>query len=134
MKKLFLIFMIIAVTGCSNSRKLTKKYEKSHQLRGYASWYGKEFHKKLTASGEKYNIRRYTAAHKTLKFGTLVKVVNLKNGNSVKVKINDRGPFVAGRVIDLSPKAFKQLAPLDTGIVPVKILILDDDHTFRYKK
>ena len=53
MKKLFLIFMIIAVTGCSNSRKLTKKYEKTHQLRGYASWYGKEFHKKLTASGEK---------------------------------------------------------------------------------
>ena len=61
----------------------------------------------------------------------MVKVINLNNGNSVRVKINDRGPFVAGRIIDLSPKAFKKLAPLDTGIVPVRILILDDDPYFQ---
>ena len=134
MKRLLIIMMLILIAGCSSSKKLTREYEKSHQLRGYASWYGKEFHKKLTASGEVYSIRKYTAAHKTLKFGTMVKVVNLKNGNSVIVKINDRGPFVESRIIDLSPKAFKKLAPLDEGVVPVKILILDDDSTFRYKK
>ncbi len=134
MKKLLIILMIIFIAGCSNSRRLTKQYEKNHQLRGYASWYGKEFHKKLTASGERYNIREYTAAHKTLKFGTMVEVINLENGNSVKVKINDRGPFVVGRVIDLTPKAFKKLAPLDAGVIPIKIIILDDNNTFRYKK
>jgi rare lipoprotein A len=70
--------------------------------RGKASWYGPGFQGRLTANGERFNTNAYTAAHKTLPFGTKVKVTNKNNGRSVVVRINDRGPFVHGRVIDLS--------------------------------
>ena len=70
-----------------------------------ASWYGGKFHGRLTASGERYNMHALTAAHKTLPFGSKVKVTNLRNNKSAIVTINDRGPFTKGRVIDLSKKA-----------------------------
>jgi rare lipoprotein A len=70
--------------------------------RGKASWYGPGFHGRLTANGERFNTNAYTAAHKTLPFGTKVKVTHARSGRSVIVRINDRGPFVHGRVIDLS--------------------------------
>ena len=70
--------------------------------RGKASWYGPGFHGRLTANGERFNTNAFTAAHKTLPFGTKVKVTNNKTGRSVVVRINDRGPYVHGRVIDLS--------------------------------
>ncbi|MFA0501582.1 septal ring lytic transglycosylase RlpA family protein, partial [Vibrio sp. 10N.222.46.A1] len=104
-----------------------------HALVGKASWYGDKFHGKLTASGETYNMNAYTAAHKTLPFGTIVRVTNTDNGKSVDVKINDRGPYVKGRVIDLSHKAFAQIGNVKQGTVPVKIEIVDDSNTFRYK-
>lgn len=78
-------------------------------------------------------MRAYTAAHKTLPFGTVVRVINTTNSKSVEVKINDRGPFVSGRVIDLSQKAFEQIGSTNQGVVPVRIEILDDSNTFRYK-
>jgi len=78
-------------------------------------------------------MRAYTAAHKTLPFGTVVRVINTANSKSVDVKINDRGPFVRGRVIDLSQKAFEQIGSTNQGVVPVRIEILDDSNTFRYK-
>ena len=78
-------------------------------------------------------MRAYTAAHKTLPFGTVVRVINTANNKSVDVKINDRGPFVRGRVIDLSQKAFEQIGNTNQGVVPVRIEILDDSNTFRYK-
>ena len=78
-------------------------------------------------------MRAYTAAHKTLPFGTVVRVINTTNSKSVEVKINDRGPFVSGRVIDLSQKAFQQIGSTNQGVVPVRIEILDDSNTFRYK-
>ena len=146
MKKLSLIFTIIVLsmlTACSSRTTLTSAststspktiaYSKSHDLVGQASWYGKKFHGKLTASGETYNMRAYTAAHKTLPFGTVVRVINTTNSKSVEVKINDRGPFVSGRVIDLSQKAFEQIGSTNQGVVPVRIEILDDSNTFRYK-
>lgn len=133
MKRTIIFLLMLFFVSCT-SMELTEKYEKNHDLQGKASWYGKEFHGRLTASGEKYNIRKYTAAHKTLPFGTMVKVINLDTGKSVKVKINDRGPFVRGRIIDLSPKAFKKIADLDEGVLNVRLIILDDKHTFRYKK
>lgn len=141
MKKLNLIvilFIAVIFTGCSSTstkqtNSKTSQYSRNHQLRGQASWYGKNYHGKLTASGEKYNMRAYTAAHKTLPFGTIVKVTNTNNGKSVDVKINDRGPFVAGRVIDLSPKAFNKIGDTNQGLFPVTIEILDDSNTFRYK-
>ncbi len=91
-------------------------------LIGYASWYGTKFQGRLTADGEIYNMYALTAAHRTLPFGTLVKVTNLSNGRSVVVRINDRGPFVAGRIIDLS-KAAAEIIGMP-GIAEVRLQIL----------
>lgn len=91
---------------------------------GRASWYGKEFHGKKTASGEKFNMYALTAAHKTLPFGTRVRVTNLANGKSVVVKINDRGPFVKGRIIDLSYAAAKKISLVGMGVVKVRLEIV----------
>lgn len=92
---------------------------------GIASWYGKEDHGDLTSSGEPYNMYKYTAAHRTLPFGTLVRVINLKNGKSVVVRINDRGPFVKGRIIDLSYASAKKIGIVKEGVAPVRIEVLD---------
>jgi rare lipoprotein A len=88
---------------------------------GKASYYAKSFNGKKTASGKKFRSSKRTAAHKTLPFGTKVKVTNLNNGRTVKVRINDRGPFVQGRIIDLSRKAARKIGMLDDGVVSVKI-------------
>ena len=87
-----------------------------------ASWYGPGFHGKTTASGEKYNMNELTAAHKTLGFGSKVKVTNLKNNKSVIVRINDRGPYHGQRIIDLSKKANKLIS---CDLCPVKMTILE---------
>ncbi|MBN1413063.1 MAG: septal ring lytic transglycosylase RlpA family protein [Spirochaetales bacterium] len=88
---------------------------------GYASWYGPKFHGRKTASGEIYDMHKLTAAHKTLPFGTYVLVVNLENGFSVVVKINDRGPFVKGRIIDLSKAAAIEIGMIKSGTARVRI-------------
>lgn len=131
---IFTAFILILLAGCSSiDNGKTKGYAKSHQLVGQASWYGKKFHGKRTASGERYDNGAYTAAHRSLPFGTIVRVTNTANGKQVDVKINDRGPFVKGRVIDLSQKAFEQIGSIKKGVAPVKIEIIDDSNTFRYK-
>lgn len=89
--------------------------------RGKASWYGDEFAGKATASGESYDPKAFTCAHATLPFGTWVRVVAIETGRSVSVRVNDRFPASNGRVIDLSPRAFAQLAPLEEGIVEVEL-------------
>ncbi len=91
---------------------------------GKASYYGREAHGKATASGEKFNMNAYTAAHKTLPFGTKVRVTNLTNDKSVVVRINDRGPFVAGRIIDLSYAAAKKIKMLDAGVADVELVVV----------
>ena len=88
---------------------------------GYASWYGDKYQGKPTASGEPFNMYDYTAANRTLPFGTLVKVTNLKNNKSVKVRINDRGPTKKSRIIDLSYQAAKEIGLLEDGVATVKI-------------
>lgn len=88
---------------------------------GLASWYGPRFHGKLTASGEVFNQERFTAAHRTLPWGSRVKVTNLANGRSVEVRINDRGPFARGRIIDVSRAAARALGMLQSGITKVRI-------------
>ena len=88
---------------------------------GKASWYGKKFHGKITASGEKFNMYSYTAAHKTLPLGTVVKVTNLANNKSVDVKINDRGPYTKGRILDLSYLAAKKIGLVSMGVTKVKV-------------
>lgn len=86
-----------------------------------ASWYGPKFHGKLTANGEIYDQMALTAAHKTLKFGTLLKVTNPKNGKSVIIRINDRGPYVGNRELDLSKGAAIKLGLIKRGVAMVKI-------------
>lgn len=93
------------------------------QEQGGASWYGRYFHGRRTANGERYNQNELTAAHKTLPFGTVVRVRSETNGKEVDVRINDRGPFVAGRVIDLSQAAAKALDMLQLGVKKVTLLL-----------
>jgi rare lipoprotein A len=88
---------------------------------GMASWYGRDFHGKKTSSGERYDMYAMTAAHKTLPLGVFVKVKNRNNGREAVVRINDRGPFVKGRIIDLSYAAAKQLGVDIAGTAPVRI-------------
>ncbi len=88
---------------------------------GKASYYADKFVGRKTANGEVFRQGKMTAAHKTLPFGTRVKVKNLKNGKTIKVRINDRGPFVAGRIIDLSRKGARKLGMVKDGVVPVEI-------------
>jgi len=91
---------------------------------GLASWYGGKFQGRLTSSGEVFDTNLLTAAHKTLPFGTLVKVTNLANGLSTVVKINDRGPFVEGRIVDLSRAAAEQIDMVGTGTARVSVEVL----------
>ncbi len=93
---------------------------------GVASWYGPKFHGKLTASGEVFNQEKFTAAHQTLPWGSRVKVTNLANGKSVDVRINDRGPFGKGRIIDLSRAAARALGMVGQGITTVRVEWLSD--------
>ena len=98
-----------------------------NKISGIVSWYADKFHGKKTSSGELYDKNNLTAAHKTLPFGTKVKVVNKTNGKSVIVRINDRGPFVKGRTIDLSKKAFRSIASIKKGVLKdseINILVL----------
>ena len=97
--------------------------------KGIASWYGPDFHGKKTASGEIYNKYAFTAAHKTLPFGTKVRVTNLNNGLSTTVIINDRGPFKDGRIIDLSYSAAKDINMVGTGTAPVNIVAIGSTGT-----
>ncbi len=91
---------------------------------GIASWYGSDFHHKRTANGERFDMNGLTAAHRTLPFDSYVRVTNAANGRSVVVRINDRGPFVGDRIIDLSAKAARQLGMKDGGLARVRIEVV----------
>ncbi|PAU57747.1 septal ring lytic transglycosylase RlpA family protein [Pseudomonas indica] len=97
-----------------------------YRAEGKASYYGSRHHGRRTASGERFDQNALTAAHRTLPFGTRVRVTNLNNARTVVVRINDRGPYGRGRIIDLSFKAAQQLDMIRTGIVPVRVESLVD--------
>lgn len=127
MKKLIPILMIapLAVfTACRPSRPLTLPPSPSYVETGLASWYGTEFHGRPTSSREIFNQNDLTAAHPTLPFGTMVLVTNLDNGRQVLVRINDRGPFVKGRVIDLSYAAARMLDMIGPGTARVRLEVV----------
>ncbi len=151
MKKTVLVIIgIMFFAGCASREYVTEVYEtpgvkkgtqKTYSVngnvyypkktvpigwtqRGIASWYGPNFHGKLTSNGEVYNMYALTAAHKTLPMNTIVKVTNLNNGKSVVVRINDRGPFVRGRIIDLSYAAGTKIGLNKTGTAPVKLTVV----------
>ena len=108
-----------------------KKSEVKHSSKapkaivGRASWYGKKFHGRQTASGEAYDMFQFTAAHKTLPLGTWLKVTNMRNGKWIIVRVNDRGPYVGNRVLDLSYAAAQMLNFRATGVEKVKAEIVD---------
>lgn len=110
---LFIVSLILLLTVSSCAPKITQT--------GKASYYADKFNGRRTANGEIFRQRKKTAASKTLPFGTMVKVKNLSNGKTVKVRINDRGPFVEGRIIDLSKKAAKKIDMVKAGVQPVQI-------------
>jgi rare lipoprotein A len=136
-KLLPIAFALLFVVSCTNSvrfttetklrtspGKVTTKVQVSESdLVGKASYYGTDFNGRRTANGEIFNMNDLTAAHRSLPFGTIVKVTNLKNGATAEVKINDRGPFVADRIIDLSQAAAEELDMLGDGIADVKLEI-----------
>ena len=92
--------------------------------RGEASWYGRSYAGKPTASGDTFRPIKKTAAHKTLPFGTVVRVKRLDTGETVRVVVNDRGPYVQGRIIDLSRRAARQIDMVKTGVAPVEIKVV----------
>ncbi len=153
---IFLILLPISISGCSETRfvahtiksmgrdsgprpyKLGSPYkiagqwhvprvEMGYNKIGIASWYGPNFHGKYTANGEVYNKHAYTAAHKTLPLPSVVKVTNLENGRFIKVRINDRGPFVGNRIIDLSYAAAKSLDMDKKGLAKVQVELMQEE-------
>ena len=98
---------------------------RGYSQRGIASWYGQAFHGRSTSSGEPYDMYLMTAAHKTLPLPTYVQVTNLENGRTVVVRVNDRGPFVEGRIIDVSYVAAQRLGMVGRGTAQVEVVALD---------
>lgn len=121
---------LVAAAGCASGGKPTVPTEPTRARatgwteRGLASWYGHPYHGRRTASGEVYDMDAMTAAHRSLPFGTVVRVTRRDTGASVKVRINDRGPFIKGRIIDLSRASAKRIGLFVDGVAPVKIEVL----------
>ena len=114
-----LVLVLLGLYGCASTP--AKQDEAGYQQIGFASYYAHKFHGRKTASGQRYNENELTAAHRKLPFDTIVHVVNLKNDKRVVVRIIDRGPFVKGRIIDLSYAAARQLGMIRDGVAKVKI-------------
>jgi rare lipoprotein A len=120
-KKSFLCFLCLSLLLVSCHRKLFPGGGEIITEIGIASYYSDKFEGRLTSNGEIFDQSKMTAAHKKLAFGTVARVTNLTNHKSVIVRINDRGPFIEGRIIDLSKAAASQIDMLETGVVKVKI-------------
>ncbi|SIT88796.1 septal ring lytic transglycosylase RlpA family protein [Pontibacter indicus] len=119
---LLIAFTLFTAGACTSSKPAVG--QRGYTEAGKASYYSNKLHGRKMANGEAYNRRKLTAAHRTLPFGTKVKVTNLQTNKSVKVSITDRGPFVKGRVIDLSEAAAKRLDYISAGIVPVEVKVV----------
>ena len=118
--------LLLSINGCSSFQKPSSQvglfeYEKT----GIASCYAKKHQNRPTANGEIFSNNLMTAAHKTLPFGTNVVVKNVANGKSVQVTINDRGPFIRGRIIDLSRAAFSKIENINRGVTTVEIMVVE---------
>lgn len=118
-----LIALALAVIGCT-PKAAGPPARTGASLTGAASWYGAKYHGRQTASGERYDMEALTAAHRTLPFGTRIRVTNLGNGRRIVLRVNDRGPFVPGRVLDVSRRAARELGFLEAGLATVRIEVL----------
>ena len=132
-KLLYLLITLFILQSCSGTIRFSSvaqpedksTYQSGDVFLGLASFYSDEFEGRQTANGEIYDKNKYTAAHKTIAFGTKVKIRNLQNNLTTIVIINDRGPFVPGRVIDLSRAAAEQIGIIQQGVVEVEITIIE---------
>jgi len=124
-KRILLILLSMLFIACSSVPDKNSVKRKGFAQTGKASFYAMKFQNKKTASGETFKQSEKTAAHKKLPLGTKVKVTNTKNGRSVVVKINDRGRFVKGRLIDLSKSAFNAIGNTKLGVINVKIEVIN---------
>ena len=120
-KLIVFVLLSLILSGCSSAPSASKGVIE----KGKASYYADKYHGRTTASGEVFNQQALSAAHQTLGFGSRVKVTNIANNKSVIVTINDRGPFIRGRIIDLSKKAFSQIASVKQGVIDVTVERLD---------
>ncbi|MBI5136257.1 MAG: septal ring lytic transglycosylase RlpA family protein [Nitrospirae bacterium] len=122
----YLILLLLAslLPACATFRPESGGYDTGHTEEGYASWYGPGFHGKHAANGELYDQEAFTAAHRTMPFGTLVEVTRRDTGERVVVRVTDRGPFVRGRILDLSRGAARQLGAIGPGVVPVTLRVV----------
>ena len=118
------LVLVVVLQACSLMRPVTPPVVGGRQ-EGIASWYGPGFHGRRTANGEVYDQYELTAAHQTLPLGTRIMVTSLTNGRAVEVRVNDRGPFVGGRVVDLSYAAASVIGMVGPGIMPVRLEVLD---------
>ena len=128
-QKLFQILAValcLSLGACSWIPKGESDLDVGIKERGVASWYGAQFHGKQAANGEIFNMEALTAAHRTLPLGSMVRVVNLLNGKHVRVRINDRGPYVNGRILDLSHAAAAQLGMVDGGLSVIQLEVIGD--------
>ena len=122
-----LVYLFFTILGCGSTPSAVKPpagKSTGYEATGIASYYGRKFHGRRTASGERFDMHAMTAAHPSLPFGTRVQVTRPKTGRTVHVRINDRGPFVRGRIIDLSYAAARQLGMLADGLARVHIRVL----------
>ena len=123
-KGLLFLLIFFSLVECSSVPEKRDSNWIGYSESGKASYYAMKFQSKKTASGELYDRDKKTAAHKKLPFGTKIRVTNIENSKSVIVKINDRGPFVKGRIVDLSSSAFSRIADLSAGVIEVKIEVI----------
>jgi peptidoglycan lytic transglycosylase len=126
------VIVALAAQGCATSSRTVSTPTPPPRRpatveTGQASWYGQAHHGRLTASGERFDMNALTAAHPTLPFGTRLRVVNLDNDRQVDVRINDRGPAIPGRIIDLSYGAARVLGVIGAGIIPVRLRVLSSE-------
>ncbi|NDK54933.1 septal ring lytic transglycosylase RlpA family protein [Pontibacter fetidus] len=119
---LLVLAISLSLVSCAGSK--ANFGQKGYTEEGKASYYSRKLQGRKMANGEPYKRHKLTAAHKKLPMGTKVKVTNLANNRSVKVKITDRGPFVRGRIVDLSEAAAKKLGYIDNGVAPVKMKVI----------
>lgn len=120
---LYLAVLLLVMAGCS-SGPISTSDASGFEQSGEASYYAMKYQGRQTANGELFDQKAMTAAHKRLPFGAKVKVTNIANGKSVVVRINDRGPFVSGRIIDLSKSAFQRIGNTNLGLIDVEIEVL----------
>lgn len=120
----FLLVVLCLVVGGLSTWTLLDRFAPTGRHVGVASWYGPGFYGRKTASGAVYTGAKLTAAHRTLPFGTRVRVTNLENGRRVVVVVDDRGPYARGRVIDLSPTAARRLGMLNDGLARVRVEVV----------